>query len=105
LLYTTDIDPTPSAIQTSNFLCTTRDPLGGFYVVVENLNDTGSRLVHLTEDAAGPTGLSEVPTRPSFIAAEMSQNEAFAFRYCSIAAGADGTVCLQTRSQLWKVAP
>lgn len=104
LLYPTQILGQSSPLWATNFLCVARDPLGGFYVVVVNdFDNTGARLFHLTEDAAGEKGVTHIPTSPTLRQAEMAQNEAFAFRYCSIAAARDGTLFLQTRSQLWKI--
>jgi hypothetical protein len=71
--------------------------------VVNDFNATGARLFHLTEDAAGVMGATHIPTNPTMRMAAISQNEVFAFRYCSIAAARDGTVFLQTQSQLWKI--
>jgi hypothetical protein len=104
ILYDTDRF-NPSPIHASNFLCAARDPSGGFYVVVEDVNEAESHLFHIAEDADGSTGLLPIPTRPSFKDAAKSHHEAFAFRFCSLAVGHDGTVFFQTYSQLWKIAP
>jgi len=104
VLYTAGIFSPPTPLHAGNFICTARDPCGGFYVVVRDLDNLEDpRLYHLTEDATGSNGLTAIETVPSLADAEKSQSEVFAFLYCSLAVGRDGTVFLQTRSQLWKV--
>jgi hypothetical protein len=95
---------TTSALQANNFICSARDPAGGFYTVITDQNDQ-PHLYHVDEVATGTQAFTEVVTSPSFIEAEASQNETFAFLYCSLATAPDGTVFFQTMSQLWKVAP
>jgi hypothetical protein len=104
VLYNTTITP-PSAVSADNFLCSARDPSGGFYIIVDDASDGTPRLYHVAEDAQGTTGLTWIPTVPSFAEAEKSQSETFAFFYCSIATARDGTVFYQTYHQLWKVSP
>jgi hypothetical protein len=93
----------PSEIHADAFNCVTRDPLGGFYLVVGATG--GPRLYHVTEDASGSNEPTEVSTTPSLAEAQRLANIPLAFRYCSIAAGHDGTIFLQTFQQLWKIAP
>ena len=93
-----------SPINGSNFLCSARDPAGGFYIMaVQNIDGSGIHMYHVAENANGSTGLTQVVTVPSFDQARNSQTEMFAFRYCSLATAADGTVYFQTMSQLWQV--
>jgi hypothetical protein len=104
ILYETDLFNS-SPIHAKNFLCSARDPSGGFYLVVDDAVDNrlGSHLYHVAESSDAPTPLVSIEPVPSFYEAEQSQSEDFAFWYCSLAVGKDGTVFYQTRSQLWKV--
>ena len=95
---------TTSALQAFNFICSARDAAGGFYSVITDQSDQ-PRLYHVDETATGTQAFTEVTTSPSFIEAEASQNETFAFKYCSLATAPDGTIFFQTMSQLWKVTP
>ena len=104
VLYNTTITP-PSAVSASNFLCSTRDPSGGFTIIVEDASDRAPRLYHVAEAVQGSTGLTWIPTAPSFAEAKASQRETFGFYFCSIATAQDGTVYFQTYHQLWKVSP
>lgn len=108
VLYNTAVTTTTkpaSAVSADNFLCAARDPSGGFYIIVDDVGDRAPRLYHVAEDAQGTTGLTWIPTVPSFKDAKNSQGEVFAFRFCSIAAARDGTVFFHTYHQLWKVSP
>jgi hypothetical protein len=108
VLYNTTITP-PSAVSADNFLCSARDPSGGFYIIVEDVSDGAPRLYHLAGDAQGTarptTDPVWIPTVPSFAQAKKSQSETFGFLFCSIATARDGTVFFQTYHQLWKVSP
>ena len=95
----------PGPIPADNFLCSARDPSGGFFVVIDNYPENAPRLYHLAEDAHGTTGVTWIQTVPTFGQAKQSQGEVFAFYYCSVAAALDGTVFFQTYHQLWKVSP
>jgi hypothetical protein len=87
-----------------NFICSARDPSGGFFTVVRNL-DNQPTLYHVDETAPGASAFVPVTTSPSLIEAQMSTNETFAFDYCSLAVGPDGRIFLQTMSQLWSISP
>jgi hypothetical protein len=95
---------TTTALNAFNFICSARDPAGGFYSVITDQSDR-PHLYHVDETATGTQAFSEVTTSPSFIEAEASQNETFAFMFCSLTTAPDGTVFFQTMSQLWKVTP
>jgi hypothetical protein len=90
-----------SPLHASNFLCSTRDPLGGFFVVVEDNADGESRIYHLDENVTSTAGYGWVPTAPSMALAR-AQSDSLTFRYCSVAAG-DGVLYIQTFQQLWRV--
>jgi predicted ferric reductase len=70
-------------------ICSARDPRGGFYTLLMTWDTDGLQLYHVDEDAEGCAGLTSIPTTPSLLEAEQSQDEIFAFRYCSVAAGQD----------------
>jgi hypothetical protein len=89
----------------SNFLCSSRDPSGGFYFLAERADDYSPQLYHVSEDASGLMGLEVIDTEPTFLVAKKTQTETYGFDFCSLAAARDGTVFLQTYSQLWKVSP
>jgi hypothetical protein len=93
-----------SPIQAEGFRCVTRDPAGGFYLVVEHANDD-LRLYHVAEYASDAADLTLVNVVPSLSEAGGMQNHPRAFYYCSMAAGRDGTIFLQTFNQLWMVMP
>lgn len=106
ILYTSNLMGSGSAIAASNFLCTARDPAGGFYVMTED--DSGivaDRLFHVADDADGASGLREIPTQPTFADAGAHSGNSFVFHFCSMAAAKDGAVFIQSYSQLWKVEP
>jgi hypothetical protein len=92
-------------IPASNFLCLARDPLGGFAVVADDPTDYAPRLYHVAENTEGVMGATLIETTPSFVEAKRSQDEAFGFDFCSVATARDGTVFIQTYSQLWKISP
>jgi hypothetical protein len=94
-----------SEVSASNFTCAARDPAGGFYFIVQNVDDYAPRLFHVTEDAQGTSGLTSIDTVPSFAEAKKQASSTFGFLYCSLATGPDGAVYFQTYAQLWKVAP
>ena len=104
LLYDGDQFKAPTNQYKPNFVCSTRDPSGGFYFVLGRLLDNqGSHLYHVTETASGADGLTLIDTVPTFVEASKTQNETFAFDFCSLAAAPDGTIFYATYSQLWKV--
>lgn len=94
-----------SEVSASNFTCVARDPTGGFYFIVQNIDDYAPRLFHVTEGAQGTSGLALIDTVPSFAEAKKRASSTFGFMYCSLATGQDGAVYFQTYAQLWKVAP
>jgi hypothetical protein len=104
ILYDTSLSQS-NPVQASNFLCTARDPMGGFYSVIEDPTSTAAHLLHIADAAHGSIGLTAIETTPSFAEAAKSQHEQYAFRFCSLAVSGDGIVFFQTYSQLWKVLP
>jgi hypothetical protein len=108
VLYDTVVLQPSSPLPADNFTCVARDPSGGFYMIVDVYVDgsTEPRLYHVAEDAQGTTGLTWIPTVPSFGEAKKTQNDSvFGFDFCSIAVARDGTVFYQTYGQLWRVSP
>ncbi len=101
-LYQTDTFGT-SPLHAHNFLCSARDPQGGFCVFLQGISD--SQLYHLCEDSTTTSGVQEIPTAPTFQNAQSSDVNFRAFWYCSMAVGQDGAVYLQTFSELWKISP
>ena len=105
VLYQTAIGQA-SVLAASNFSCIARDPAGGgFYVIVQNVDDYAPRLFHVAENAQGTSGLTAIETIPSFTQAKQQVSNVFGFDYCSLATGYDGTVYFQSYAQLWKVSP
>jgi hypothetical protein len=98
-------EPTLAPIYGGNFLCTARDPAGGFYMMVNDVDGGSPRMYHVSEDAEGAVGLEHVVTEPSFGEARLTQAERGVFESCSLATAPDGTVYVQTVSQLWVVSP
>lgn len=100
-------DGVASPILASDFLCSCRDPAGGFLVVVRNYKEYAPRLYHVDEDVQGRAGLTWIETKPTFQEARQVGlvTDALAFNYCSLAAAPDGTIYFQTYSQVWKVEP
>lgn len=90
-----------------NFACIARDGAHGFYFATSSLTGvaTEARLFHLDESATTPAEIAAVPTDPTFAFAAKTQSETFAFVYCNLATGPDGSVYYETASQIWKVAP
>ena len=101
-----------SPLAANNFLCSARDPKGGFYVVADtstsdDVADTRRTLYHLSEDSDQTSGIERIDTTPTFTEAlvEAQQSDVFAFDYCAIAGAPDGSVYLVTFSELWRVDP
>jgi hypothetical protein len=94
-----------SPVSAQNFLCSNRDPSGGFNIVVNDASDNSPRLYHIDEDAHGSSGVTRIDTVPSLTQAKRSNGEVFGFLYCSVATAQDGTIFIQTYHQLWKVYP
>ncbi|MFO0615679.1 MAG: hypothetical protein U0414_24000 [Polyangiaceae bacterium] len=87
----------------SNFVCSARDPAGGFYVMASpDLADATASLVHADEDFALPAGIQTIVTHPSINSAAQSEGN-LVFRYCSMAVSKAGTVFIQSFDQLWKL--
>ena len=106
VIYTASI-PGNGPMDAQQFVCSSRDPAGGFYVVVED-DQFAFRLYHLTESAHDDIGVATISTSPSFrdaYIAQLPENNLDAFNYCRIAATADGTVVLQTSAELWRMTP
>jgi hypothetical protein len=93
---------TTSALNADNFICSARDPAGGFYSVITDEGDQ-PHLYHIDETATGTQAFSGVSTRPSLAEAKASDSAPLAFDYCSLAVGPDGAIFLQTGSELWKI--
>jgi hypothetical protein len=87
------------------YMCSARDPAGGFYTAVVDNTNQQLGLYHVDETAPGAQAYTEVALNPSLNQASASQSEAFAFLFCSMAVAPDGTIFLQTMSQLWSIAP
>ncbi|MCG8614099.1 MAG: hypothetical protein MI864_26600, partial [Pseudomonadales bacterium] len=100
-------DQFPARFELSNTFtnadCTTRDPSGGFFSVVEFNQDES--LVHIDEDATETTGWSRLSSSPTLESAKAASDETFSFDYCAIAAAPSGKVFYQTFSQLWVFSP
>jgi hypothetical protein len=93
-----------SPLRTDNFVCSARDPRGGFYLVVRTETGLAARLFHLTETSDETQGFTEVETVPSLV--ELSEGEAnHSFSYCAMAVAPDGSVYIQTVGQLWRLLP
>jgi hypothetical protein len=105
VLYQGAVFKAPQSPYIPNFTCAARDPAGGFYVIVGSVDFEPPNLYHIAEDASGTRGLELIDTVPTFSFAAKTQSETFAFDYCSLAVGPDGTVYYQTYSQIWKVSP
>jgi hypothetical protein len=87
----------------ANFVCTTRDPAGGFYFVLGRPGDfMGPHLYHVSEDASR---LELVQTSPTFQEVVGTQSDQLAFDFCALAAAPDGTIFYQTFTQLWRISP
>ena len=106
VLYESSFGDDEHALNASNFLCSTRAPQGGFYVVVDNPEyDVNSVLYYLSEDSNESRGFASVPTAPTLTEAEKIADETFSFRFCSLAVAPDGAIYMQTMSQLWRIVP
>lgn len=93
-----------SPLRTDDFLCSARDPRGGFYLVVHTETGLAARLFHLTETSGDRQGFTEVQTVPSLV--EVSEGEFDStFSYCAMAVAPDGSVYIQTFGQLWRLSP
>jgi hypothetical protein len=98
--------PDPKPISASNFVCSARDPSGGFYVVTRQRNGFAPILYHVAENASPNDDALYVPTTPSLASQQMlTWNDPLAFYFCSLAVAPDGTLVYQTYSQLWRISP
>ncbi len=106
VLYDSHFGDDKDALDADNFLCSARDPEGGFYVVVDSADGkVGAVLFHLTEDSNESRGFGIVPTVPTLTQAEVIADETFSFGFCSLAVAPDGVIYMQTMSQLWRIVP
>jgi hypothetical protein len=106
ILYTASLPGGPP-LDAVQFLCSTRDAGGGFYVVVQD-STFRLRLYHLTEDANSTEGSTIISSSPSFADAQIAQlpqNDIGAFGSCQLSAASDGTIFFATSGQLWTLAP
>jgi len=103
-IYTTAVSP-PNILPASNFSCSARDPSGGFYFIIQDVDDYAPRLYHMTEDAQGTSGLTWTETTPSFLEAKKRVSNVYGFDFCALAAANDGTVYFQSYAQLWMASP
>lgn len=88
-----------------NFICTARDPNGGFYIVLDDCPDCVPRIYHLPDGATDKAQATLVDTTPSLAEAQAAQNDPLSFVFCSMAAASDGSLYLQSGQQLWKASP
>ena len=88
-----------------NFICTARDPNGGFYIVLDDCPECVPRIYHLPDGATDKADATVVETTPSLAEAQAAQNDPLSFVFCSMAAASDGTLYIQSFQQLWKVSP
>jgi hypothetical protein len=95
----------PNKIDVQNFLCSGRDPAGGFFTVLEDETTSDPRLVHFDDCFTADTGYEAVPLAPSLAAVAAASSESLTFRYCSLAVSPTGTIFIQTFHQLWRVDP
>jgi hypothetical protein len=107
VLYETNANERRSALDADSFMCVAANPSGGFYAVVENYfgdaKDQGIFLYRLTDEVTSTSGYARVGLSPPLSEAEKSTDETFAFSHCSLAVAGDGSVYLQTVTQLWKI--
>jgi hypothetical protein len=93
-------------ISASNFVCTARDPAGGFYVVTRQAAGFAPILYHVDENASPNDDARYVPTTPSLAEQQMLVwNDPLAFYFCSMAVAPDRSIVFQTFSQLWRIFP
>ena len=96
--------PATPPLNATQFVCSTRDPAGGFYLVVDDGN--AWQLLHLSDYPSGTTGLDSVVVSPTFAEARdatPSLGRPLPFTTCKLAAKADGTLFLQTASLLFEL--
>ncbi len=96
--------PAAPPLNATQFVCSTRDPAGGFYLVIADGIDW--ELVHLSDNPSGTTGLDHIVTSPTFAearATSVSLGRPLPFSLCNLAALADGTLFLQTDSMLFSL--
>jgi hypothetical protein len=93
-------------ISASNFVCSARDPAGGFYVVTRNAAGLLPLLYHVNEHADRTDAARYLPTEPSLAALQNEEwPDPLAFYFCSIAVAPDGSIVFQTFRQLWRIWP
>lgn len=93
-------------ISASNFVCSTRDLSGGFYVVTRNAAGLLPLLYHVDQNASSMDAATYLPTEPSLAAMQNEEwSDPLAFYFCSIAVAPDGSIVFQTFRQLWRITP
>jgi hypothetical protein len=93
-------------ISASNFVCSARDPAGGFYVVTRQATGFAPILYHVNENTSPNDDARYVPTTPSLASQQMLiWEDPLAFYFCSIAVAPDRSIVYQTYSQLWRIIP
>lgn len=90
-------DPEPP-FEAENFICTARDPTGGFKVMIRDFN-FAPHLLHIDEDGSWRS----ISTTPSLAEAQRDHSTAFEFGFCSMAVGPSGVIFVQTIAQLWRI--
>jgi len=87
------------------YICTARDPRGGFYMAVDDFPPGAFRIYHFADGATAAADATLVETTPPFGQVQGLQADPLDFVFCSMAAATDGSIYVQTFSQLWKVSP
>ncbi len=85
--------------------CTTRNPAGGFFSVLDFSYGSIMHLIEISEDVTNTSGCRILETTPTINEAEAESNETFSFSYCAMAASPSGRIYYQTFSQLWVFTP
>ncbi len=100
------LQPSENALDADNFLCSGRDPAGGFFTVYQDTTGA-SQLVHFDECFTDTTGFTVVPLSPTLAGAAAAEAsvQPLAFEYCALAVSPKGTIFIQTFDELWRVDP
>jgi hypothetical protein len=99
----------PGDLGADNFLCSARDPAGGFYTLVSISLPFGrvaqtAALYHVDETSPDAGALVAINTQPSFLQTqEADSGPGFAVYACSMAVDLNGTVFIQSGPDLWTV--
>jgi len=83
-------------------LCTTRDPTGGFFSIVEFEIGGNTQLVHLDEDATDTEGWEVLGTTPAI---DDATTDTLGFHGCQIAVGPSRIIYLAIANELWTFTP